>query len=293
MKNSGIYIIKNIINDNFYLGSSNNFNKRKSEHIRKLRKNKHHSIYLQRAWNKYTESNFIFEIFFYCELTSARFFEQYFLDLLNPVYNMAKNATAPMQGRKHKPETIIKFKSKIQPKGKDSCCFGKKTPDDVKQKQRLKKLGSRRSEETKNKMSNTAKRVNSISRIDREKTKKKIEDCAGNTFNSLIDAAKFWNVAVSTICDNLKGRSFALKNGVQFRYLRENKDWNTNKKIIQERGKGQRASKSKLTNEEVIEIRKLRKFGIGPSALSKKFNINRSNIQKICKGETWKHIPLL
>lgn len=48
-----IYKIKNNINDKVYIGSTKDFEKRKSRHIRELNNNSHHSIYLQRFYNKY------------------------------------------------------------------------------------------------------------------------------------------------------------------------------------------------------------------------------------------------
>jgi predicted GIY-YIG superfamily endonuclease len=50
---SGIYYIKNITNNKLYIGSSKDILKRFYEHKRLLRHNKHHSIRLQRAWDKY------------------------------------------------------------------------------------------------------------------------------------------------------------------------------------------------------------------------------------------------
>lgn len=59
---SGIYQIRNIINKEIYIGSSINLEKRKSVHFSLLRSGKHHSIKLQRAFNKYGKENFKFEI---------------------------------------------------------------------------------------------------------------------------------------------------------------------------------------------------------------------------------------
>jgi hypothetical protein len=41
--NSGIYCIKNIINNKLYIGSAKNFRIRFNIHLSQLRKNKHHS----------------------------------------------------------------------------------------------------------------------------------------------------------------------------------------------------------------------------------------------------------
>lgn len=58
----GIYQIKNLVNGKFYIGSSKDINKRFSQHKNMLNKNSHHSIALQRAWNKYGAINFDFLI---------------------------------------------------------------------------------------------------------------------------------------------------------------------------------------------------------------------------------------
>lgn len=53
MKKIGIYMIKNEINGNFYIGSSKNINKRWTQHKSDLKGGKHKNIHLQRSYNKY------------------------------------------------------------------------------------------------------------------------------------------------------------------------------------------------------------------------------------------------
>lgn len=50
---SGIYMIKNNLNEKFYIGSTKNLNVRFSTHKSLLKKNKHTNIHLQRSYNKY------------------------------------------------------------------------------------------------------------------------------------------------------------------------------------------------------------------------------------------------
>lgn len=57
-----LYEIKNIINNKRYIGRTCNPDIRKKRHFRELEKNKHHCIFLQRAFNKYGKENFIFNI---------------------------------------------------------------------------------------------------------------------------------------------------------------------------------------------------------------------------------------
>lgn len=58
----GVYKIVNKTNGHFYVGSSVNLNKRFWRHKNELRKDKHHCLFLQRAWNKYGEENFEFVV---------------------------------------------------------------------------------------------------------------------------------------------------------------------------------------------------------------------------------------
>ena len=67
MKISGIYQIKNIINDKVYVGKSVDIENRFLIHLSRLKNNKHVNQHLQRAWNKYGEGNFKFETIEVCE----------------------------------------------------------------------------------------------------------------------------------------------------------------------------------------------------------------------------------
>ena len=62
-KNFGIYVITNSIDGKVYIGSTiRNFRKRWREHRNLLKDGNHGNVHLQRAWNKYGEENFQFEI---------------------------------------------------------------------------------------------------------------------------------------------------------------------------------------------------------------------------------------
>lgn len=77
----GIYKITNIKNNKMYIGSSKNIEFRWKEHIYNLNNNKHHSIKLQRAWNKCSADIFKFEIIEEVfDLNNLLEREQYWLD---------------------------------------------------------------------------------------------------------------------------------------------------------------------------------------------------------------------
>lgn len=91
---SGIYQIVNIVNGKFYIGSSKNIEYRwKIEHTKQLEKGTHANIILQRAWVKYGADNFILEIIELIDKSRLLEREQYYLDVLQPEYNIGRNAS--------------------------------------------------------------------------------------------------------------------------------------------------------------------------------------------------------
>ena len=62
----GVYKITNLANGHKYIGSAKNVISRMTDHKRDLRKGVHANSRLQRAWDKYGEANFVFEVIEYC-----------------------------------------------------------------------------------------------------------------------------------------------------------------------------------------------------------------------------------
>ena len=69
---SGIYRIRNLTNNKFYIGSAVNLNKRKNQHFHYLRNNKHHNKPLQNSWNKHGSDVFKFTILCNCEIIELK-----------------------------------------------------------------------------------------------------------------------------------------------------------------------------------------------------------------------------
>jgi group I intron endonuclease len=65
---TGIYLIKNIINNKVYIGSTGkSFKQRYTQHKSKLTKGKHGTPHLQNAWDKHGSENFEFSIVEICD----------------------------------------------------------------------------------------------------------------------------------------------------------------------------------------------------------------------------------
>lgn len=88
----GIYEIKNKVTGKIYIGSSKQIEKRWEQHLQSLEKGEHHSILLQRAWNKYGKECFEFIIKEECREEELLIKEQKHLDL-KPEYNVGAQAS--------------------------------------------------------------------------------------------------------------------------------------------------------------------------------------------------------
>lgn len=141
MTGSGIYEIRHVESGKRYIGSAKNFAKRWKAHRNHLIRGTHHAPHLQRAWAKYGESSFQFNILELCEPHELLDREQGWFDLSRPEYNVCPTAYSTA-GRIHSPETrekIAKSKAglKLPPrsdeyKAKLSALHkGKKKPEHV------------------------------------------------------------------------------------------------------------------------------------------------------------------
>lgn len=173
---SGIYKIINIQNGKCYIGSSKNLKKRLNGHRRSLTKCDHHSILLQRSWNKYGEENFEFEIIEECSIDVLLEREQHWMDETKCYdkkfgYNILPNAGSSV-GRKVSEKTKKKLSiaakmqksNRFRMKGKNSAAYGKRHSIEWKEMMSDRMAGNKNpfygrkhSEETKRKIGNTNK----------------------------------------------------------------------------------------------------------------------------------------
>lgn len=115
-KISCVYKIENAVTGDMYIGSTIDVVKRWRSHKSDLNSSRHHSRYLQNAWNKYGEENFVFTILVISDSVTIRLYEQLLLDRLNPVYNTVKNVEKPRLGYKYTEEEKLRMSK--QRKGK-------------------------------------------------------------------------------------------------------------------------------------------------------------------------------
>lgn len=106
---------------------------------------------INRALLKYGYSSFSLEILEYCDKDETLKRENYYLKLLKPDYNTAKDALAPMLGRKHSAETLEKLREintnktmSVEARAKISAFQkGRKLTEDVKARMALGRTGEK------------------------------------------------------------------------------------------------------------------------------------------------------
>jgi group I intron endonuclease len=155
-KISGIYeIICNTI-DVHYIGRSVNIYHRWKRHKEDLRANRHHSDYLQRAWNKYGEENFEFKIIETCEPNLLKEREDFYLETNAGKFNMMLSSNGVLfhtdHVRKKMSEGQKRNWDKKRREGND------KLSEETKSKISASHIGIRPNEESIKKMSESAKK---------------------------------------------------------------------------------------------------------------------------------------
>lgn len=155
MNINGIYKIESKIKpERIYIGSAININKRWGDHLRDLKDNKHHSIKLQRHFNKYGAADLSFSVLLCCEKEDLIKIEQYFMDSYNTYFNICKIAGSPL-GMKRSDE--MKKKMSILKKG-NKYFLGKHHSEESKQKNRESNIGKHIcSDETRRRLSESHK----------------------------------------------------------------------------------------------------------------------------------------
>lgn len=80
---SGIYAIENVLNNKIYIGRASCLYNRIHQHKQKLKMDRHCNKYLQKSWNKYGESSFIFKIVEKCTREQLSEKEEYYINFYN------------------------------------------------------------------------------------------------------------------------------------------------------------------------------------------------------------------
>lgn len=157
MNYAGIYMLLNLYNNKFYIGSTNNISKRVYEHFYLLEKNTHYNKYLQRSYNKHSTYFIPLLIEKVDDIERLRDIEQSWIDDLvaydNKIgYNISPSVSGTL-GYKHTDET--KEKMRDAKMGENHHNYGKPLPQSTRDAISRANKGKEVSEETREKIRKT------------------------------------------------------------------------------------------------------------------------------------------
>ena len=231
---SCVYMIKNIVNNKVYIGSTKNLRNRMYAHNHLLKHGKHDSSRLQEDW----DNGDIFEVIVLKEIEDEdklRDCEQYFIDYYESYnesngYNIYRNSESPL-GHKYRDEVKDKL-SKLR-KGKNNPFYGKSHSDESRDKISKSKIGKKLSKEHKEKLIGTA--MGSGTKFYTEDTYNKLSEKNRGEGNA---TAKLKEEDVIEILEHIKNKTMTykeiskhynislaqisrIKNGKRWGYLKE------------------------------------------------------------------------
>ena len=252
----GIYMIRNVVNNRVYIGQTGqSFKRRYWMHLWKLNNNQHDNIILQRAWNKYGQECFVFEV---VEVVT----DKTRLDSLETSYiqNYKKS------GGSYNILDVASTRRGIPMSEKAKRLVGEKN--------RVHMNGKKHSDETKRRMS--------LSRIGKEYTRIKKTNVLNEDIVVEVKRRLMFGDNIKTVADTL-GVTYGSVNGILSNDSWSNvivEGWN---EFINSRKKTYR-----LTYDIALKIREEYSNGSSITELCKKYNKERHTISNIIHYRTFK-----
>ena len=258
---SGIYAITNLENGHRYIGSAVNLRRRSRAHLNCLKGNRHENSRLQRAWNKYGEDSFRFEVLEYVLLLEDLIpREQHYVDTLKPAYNLCPVVNSQL-GMKRSEETLRKLS--VWQKGK------RKHSEETRRKMSESRTGRRLTEEQCRAISErlSGGKHHNLGKHWSEEHRRKIGEA---------QRGKVWSEeSRRKLSASQKGRARPPGMVERMRDVR--------------RGEG--GPNHKLVNADVLEIRRLLSEGnLNQRQIAEMFHIDPSCISNIKFRKSWNNI---
>lgn len=268
---TGIYQITNLRNGKSYIGSAVRFNSRWRLHKTQLSEGKHHSVIMQRAWDKYGEAAFEFKKLLVCAKEDLLWFEQRAIDALKPAYNICKTAGSVL-GYRHTPEA--KSAAAKRATG-NTHRRGRKEPEEVCKRisagRKGKGIGRLISEETKAKIS-ASQRGRTLSEERKEHLRQ------------LNTGKKQSAETIEKRMQKLRGRTRSKEASAK------SAEANRGLKRTSEHVHAMSRCRTKLSEEDIREIRRRAATGESQADIGKDFGLTQSGICSIHKRKTHKSV---
>jgi group I intron endonuclease len=312
---SSIYKITHVASGRFYIGSAVNTKARWIRHEQQLKRNQHHSKYLQRLYNKYGHESIKFEVIEYCYKEKLLEREQHYLDTLNPALNSHKIAGSPLghkwsdEAKKRHSEMLKGRKVTFSDQGKANIIKAAKRPRTDQTKKKMSEAAKNRDMahlRTPEAISKVAEKHRGMKRS--EETRKRISESKKGTkmpehaivvmrqrMRSLEMRALLSEKAKGKIPHN-KGKKMSDEQKRKLSEAKKGKKLSEEHKtkIKQSCAKGFdhtneakkkiAESKRKFTDEQVLEIRRLHTSGLSHQKLADMYKVQRHTIGRVING---------
>jgi group I intron endonuclease len=160
-RKTGVYVIANRIDGKKYVGSASaSIVKRWNDHRRDLTNGRHHSVHLQRAWDKHGESAFSFQVLVFCDPKQCVALEQLWMNCFRASerkhgYNISPTAGST-RGKLHTEASIEKMRQAHRGK-KQSAEWVSKRAASMRNRGTKRKSPPARSQEHRNNLSSALK----------------------------------------------------------------------------------------------------------------------------------------
>ena len=302
-----VYVIRNVENNKCYIGITTNFKRRQYEHTLELRKGIHHSSKLQKDYNYYGESCFVFKEIIsgdWTLLESAEkemsYIEKY--DSCNNGYNMSYGGEGTPLTKK---SDNFKLATRNRMLG-NTYTLGIKHSDETKRKQSVAMKNCQDMKERKTRASNTLKKLWGTDSFREMMLKKNI----GNTYskgirmsdkqkhdlsesqkgeNNSFYGKKHSDETKKVLSDISKSR---WKNPEYIKKVAEGVKRSMTTERKQKMSISSRGRSKKSTVEDALNIRLRYLSGEKPSSILKDYNkLSLSGINKICRGDSYSYLP--
>jgi group I intron endonuclease len=246
---SAIYIITCTVNNKHYIGKSVHYFHRIGQHKIALKENRHHSYHLQKAYNKYGEDNFIFEILEEYPKNILNSMEKYWITLLDTCNrNYGYNILNPNGYGSHQADVVTKDKMRVN-------AVNRKLSEETKQKLREINLGKSLSPEVFENLLESGRKYRKTEKFKQDMISRKAKVAVPvilydyklhtwSKYDSITDAANFIGCSTSNLHDIINKSTKTLK----FTYLAFSVDQfdSTIKYTKQKRVNGRKKYKTKL-----------------------------------------------
>lgn len=286
---AGVYCFLNTVNGKRYVGSSIELSVRRARHLSQLRRGKHENPYFQRAWNKYGESAFAFSVIIRCAPEMCVDLEQECIDEYQAAdkrygYNCSSMAGLAKPGARLSEETKARMSAALR----EAYASGKRKP--VKMTEELRaKIAAHPANRNPEKCAKHSVRMSG-----RKQSPEAVAKTAAGNRAAYASGKRKRGHSMETrakISATQKGRKLSEERRIKIAAALVGRECKAETRAkIGAGNRGERCGSSKLTEDQVREIKRRVRLGEKRTAIAHELGVSQSTVTLIVLGRRWKHL---